>query len=62
MGGEVHMVLTYELQENNSAIEYYQLTKWLADKMQNQTQIIDEYVLLFAKYVADNQLESARKS
>ncbi len=55
------MFLTYELQKDNSAKEYYQLTKSLAEQLQQQMTRLDKNIELFAKYIQDKKIEPVRE-
>lgn len=55
------MVLTYELQKDGNAKEYYQLTQKLAKQLQEQMIILDKPIRLFRKYIQDMEIEPVRE-
>lgn len=54
------MILTYELQEKNSARVYYEVTEFLADELQKKMKILDKHISLFQNYICEQNLESVR--
>lgn len=55
------MILTYELQEKNSARVYYEVTGFLADELQKKMKILDKHISLFQNYICKKNLESVRE-